>query len=260
LQLNLPILVGGGLFIGLGAFLLLVMPEHGFTPTSVENRTSWQTMTQTLHQGIRVVRGRPVLITILAIGAIYGMFTEGFDRLWTAHILQNFTLPALGHFQPVVWFGFINGVAILLSVIATEITRRRLNTNDHRSVAQALLAINGLLVLGVVAFGLAGNFALALTALWMISPLREMNAPLQAAWINQGLDPKVRATVISMRSQADAIGQIAGGPVVGAVGTILSLGTALVMAGLSLLPALPLYARTIRKKEKVILTELPEIP
>jgi DHA3 family tetracycline resistance protein-like MFS transporter len=188
------------------------------------------------------------------------MFTEGFDRLWTAHILQNFTLPALGHFQPVVWFGFINGVAILLSVIATEITRRRLNTNDHHSVAQALLAINGLLVLGVVAFGLAGNFALALTALWMISPLREMNAPLQAAWINQGLDPKVRATVISMRSQADAIGQIAGGPVVGAVGTILSLGTALVMAGLSLLPALPLYARTIRKKEKVILTELPEIP
>jgi hypothetical protein len=32
------------------------------------------------------------------------------------------------------------------------------------------------------------------------------------------------------------------------------------MAGLSLLPALPLYARTIRKKEKVILMELPEIP
>ena len=258
LQINLPILVGGGLFLGLGCFLLLAMPEHGFSPTPTEDRTSWQTMAQTMRDGAQVVRGRPVLITILIIGGIYGMFTEGFDRLWTAHVLENFTLPTFGHFEPVVWFGFIDGVAVLLSIIVTEIIGRRLHTNDHRSVAQALLAINGLLMIGVVAFGLAGNFMLALAALWVISPLREMNAPLQAAWINQGLDSKVRATVISMRSQADAFGQIAGGPVVGAFGTVFSLRTALVMAGLALLPALPLYTWTMRHGGETLLAELQE--
>lgn len=259
LQINLPILVGGSLFLVLGCFLLLVMPEHGFTPTPVEDRTTWQTMVRTLGDGIQVVRGRPVLLTILAIGGSYGMFSEGFDRLWTAHLLHNFTLPALGQFKPVVWFGLIDGVAILLSVLATEITRRRLDTNSHQSIAQTLLAINVLLMAGVATFGLAGNLTLALAVLWIVSPLREMNTPLHAAWVNQGLDSKVRATVLSMRSQADAFGQITGGPIVGAIGTIFSLRTALAMAGLALFPALFLYTQTIRQGGEIIQPEVQEI-
>jgi DHA3 family tetracycline resistance protein-like MFS transporter len=258
-QLNLPILAGGALFIGLGVFLWLTMPEHGFSPLLGEDRPSFQSMAKTLRDSIQVVRGRPLLLTILGIGVIYGMFTEGFDRLSTAHVLKNFTLPTLGHFQPIVWFGLIDSVAILLSIGVTEITRRRLDTNSHRAVAQALVVINTLLLAGVVTFGLAGNFALALVCLWVISPLRQMNAPLQAAWINQGLDSKVRATVMSIRSQADAFGQIAGGPIVGAIGTIFSLRSALVLAGLALFPALPLYIRTIGQREEVILPELQEI-
>jgi DHA3 family tetracycline resistance protein-like MFS transporter len=258
-QLNLPILVGGALFIALGLFLLMVMPEHGFAPTPAENHTSWQAMAQTMREGIQVVRRRPVLLTILTIGVIYGMFSEGLDRLWTAHLLNNFTLPTIGQFEPVVWFGNIDGVAILLSIGITEITRRRLDTNSHRSIAQTLFAINALLLTGVIAFGLANNFTLALACLWIISPLREMNAPLQAAWINRGLDSKIRATVLSLRSQADAFGQIAGGPVIGAIGTVFSLRIALVGAGLALLPALPLYTRTIRQRGQAPLEELPEI-
>lgn len=249
IQVNLPIIVGGSLFIGLGVFLLLAMPEHGFTPTSPEGRTSWQTMAQTLRSGVQMVRQRPALITILGIVSIYGMFSEGFDRLWTAHILHNFTLPTLGQFKPVVWFGIITGVAKLLTVAATEIATRRLDTNSHLVVARALLSINTLLIAGVITFGLAGHFPLALVTFWAISPLRNMNSPLQTAWVNQRLDPRVRATVISMSSQADALGQIMGGPILGAIATALSLRTAMVVTGIVLSPALLLYARTIRRNE-----------
>jgi DHA3 family tetracycline resistance protein-like MFS transporter len=69
-----------------------------------------------------------------------------------------------------------------------------------------------------------------------------MNAPLATAWANQSLEPSVRATVFSMQSQADALGQIIGGPILGALATAFTLRAGLVGAGLILLPALFLLA------------------
>ncbi len=250
IQVNLPIVVGGGLMVALGVFLALVMPERGFAPTPSEGRTSWGAMAHTLRNGMQLVRRRPAFITILSIGGIYGMFSEGFDRLWTPHVLENFTLPSLGKFQPVVWFGIINAVSMLLTLVVTELARQRLDTNSHLSVARALFAINTVLIAGIVAFGVAGHFALALATLWIISPLRRMNAPIYTAWVNQRLDPKVRATVISMSSQADALGQIIGGPIVGVIGKAVSVRAAIVVSGIVLSPALLLYARTMRREKK----------
>jgi hypothetical protein len=51
-----------------------------------------------------------------------------------------------------------------------------------------------------------------------------------------------------MVSQADALGQVAGGPVVGFVG-LRSLRAALVFAGLILTPALILYSRGVKLEE-----------
>ena len=39
-RLNLPILLGGGLYLLLGVFLIVFMPEQGFKPTPRENRAS----------------------------------------------------------------------------------------------------------------------------------------------------------------------------------------------------------------------------
>jgi MFS transporter, DHA3 family, tetracycline resistance protein len=95
----------------------------------------------------------------------------------------------------------------------------------------------------VIAFGLAGGFWWAALAAWSLGVFRQLLEPLYNAWLNQGIDPRYRATVLSMRGQVDAFGQIAGGPLIGLVGTVFSLRHALVAAGLILLPALPLFAR-----------------
>ncbi len=70
--------------------------------------------------------------------------------------------------------------------------------------------------------------------------------PLYLTWVNRGLDPNVRATVISISNQANSLGELAGGPVVGAVGTLASIRAALATAALVLSPALFLYGRAIR--------------
>ena len=42
LQLNLPTIVGGALFIGLAIFAAFTMPEVGFQPIPQQERTSWK--------------------------------------------------------------------------------------------------------------------------------------------------------------------------------------------------------------------------
>jgi DHA3 family tetracycline resistance protein-like MFS transporter len=77
LRINLPILLGGAGMVLLGIFLTLYMPETGFTPAPKEERGSWGQMLHTFLEGLRMVRRRPALGTILGIGLIYGLYSEG---------------------------------------------------------------------------------------------------------------------------------------------------------------------------------------
>ncbi len=246
-RLNLPILLGGGLYLLLGVFLIVFMPEQGFKPTPRENRTSWQAMADTTRDGVRLIRRRPILLTFLGITLLYGAFSEGFDRLQVAHLVDNFRFPALGSFEPVVWFGIISAGSTLLSIGATELVRRRLDMNRHRTVAWVLLVFTALLSASVVLFALAGSFYLALAALWSATAFRTIRVPLFRAWQTQSIDPAVRATVLSIDGQTDALGQIAGGPALGALANYGSLRAALTVAGIILAPALLLFVRAGRQ-------------
>ena len=249
IQINLPIVLGGAFYIVLGASLVFLMPEHNFHPGSREERSSWQSMRETLLKGGRLVRRSSLLITILVIAGVSGMASEGFDRLSAAHFLANFQFPGLDHFKPVVWFGIISIGGRLLSIGATEIVRRRLDTTKHLAIARVLFGMNVLLIASVVTFGLAGNFAVALAAFWSATVLRTMDTPIYTAWLAQSIDPKVRATVLSMGGQADALGQIAGGPAIGVIGNVVSIRAAIVAAGAVLSPVLVLFVRTMRHSE-----------
>jgi DHA3 family tetracycline resistance protein-like MFS transporter len=247
IALNVALLVGGAGMLLLALGLVVVMPERHFTRTASADRSTFHAMRDTATEGLRTVRGTPVLVTIIAIAAIFGAASEGVDRLYSAHLLENFTFPQVGDFEPVVWFGVISVVSMLLSLTVTEVVRRRVNTDSHIAAAKALLVINVLMVCGVLGFALAGSFYVALLFLWGYQLMRELNHPLTAAWINQSLTPRIRATVISMQGQADAAGQILGGPVLGAVATLFSIRVTLVAVAVLLTPALALYLRTLRR-------------
>lgn len=247
LSIQLPIVLGGLLMILLAVFLIFTMSEEGFAPTSPEERTTWVLMLKTVRDARKLVRRQPVLLVLLSIAFFDGLYSEGFDRLWTPHLLESFQAPWGGTAEPVVWFGLIRAVLLLISVVATEVARRRVDINRARPLARALMLNAGLIVLSLVGFGMVRSFWIALALLWLIGALRSIAAPLQAAWFNLGIDdPQVRATMFSVSGQADAIGQIAGGPAVGAIGNA-SIRAALVTSASLLSPVLPLYALAIRR-------------
>ena len=100
------------------------------------------------------------------------------------------------------------------------------------------LIITGMISVALVGFALSPFLFLSLSLYLAISVLRNVQMPLQTAWVNQKLDSQVRATVHSMFGQVDAIGQVLGGPVVAVFASIGSAVASLVTSGLLLTPAL----------------------
>jgi MFS transporter, DHA3 family, tetracycline resistance protein len=252
LHIRLPIVLGGGLFLVLGIALALTMTENGFAPTPASERESWRTMVRTFRDGLRLVRGRSVLMAFVGLSIFYGLYSEALDRLWAAHLLKNFTLPTMGGLKSVTWFGIIGMAGMLLSMLSTEIVRRRIDTTHPRPLVRVLFALSGGMVIAIFAFGLAGRFGIALAAYLTFGMLRNTSGPLFTAWISPHIESNVRATVFSMTSQVDAISQVAGGPVLGFIGKQFSIRAAILTAGVVLSPVLWLYARLLRREPDVI--------
>jgi DHA3 family tetracycline resistance protein-like MFS transporter len=249
-SIRLPIVLGGILMILLALFLVRAMTEEGFTPTPPEERTTWGQMLKTVQDARQLMRRQPILLLLLGIGLFYGLYSEGFDRLWTPHLLESFRMPWLDAVEPVVWFGLIRAVQLLLGLATTEIARRRVDTNRPLPIARVLMLNAAFIILALAGFGLVRTFWIALALYWLIGALRSIAAPLHTAWLNLSIDdPQVRATLFSVSGQADAIGQIAGGPAVGAIGNS-SIRAALVTSAFLLSPVLPLYSLAMRSMRR----------
>jgi len=252
--LNLPLIVGGVLTIALGFALVLTMHEHNFRPSPREGRSSLQHAATTARSGVRLVRSRPVLLMLLAAALFAGMSEEGFDRLNPKQFLDVVGLPSVGGLDPVVWFGVIGAGGLMLSYLAAGVVARNLDVSRPAVAARLLLALDVLTIAGMLAFALAGSFAFALAGsfafalgtFWFATLVRRVAEPVYLTWINEGLDPGVRATVISMSSQSGALGEASAGPVIGAIGNLSGVRPALTVAALILSPTLLLYGRAMR--------------
>jgi MFS transporter, DHA3 family, tetracycline resistance protein len=245
-QLNLPMLLGGGVLVATAVALAFTMPETGFQPTPREERTTWGQMWHIFREGGRVVRRSPLLMTIFAISLCIGLASEGLDRFWEAHFLTNFTLPSLGALDSVAWFGIMQLVTTFLVLGLTEWLRRR-NTEDDQTAVRILFALKLLMIGGIFAFAWAGNFGMAIAAYWTTFVFRSLTGPIYGAWLTRQVAPQVRATVLSMHGQMDSLGQIASGPFMGVIATVGSLRWALTAVGGLWMAVLPLLYRAGRQ-------------
>ena len=254
-RLNLPIVLGGSLFLLLSVILAVVMPERHFTPIAREGRNPFQQMGHTLRTGVSLIRLRPALLTILGVTVFYALFSIGFDRLWPYYLQHQFTLPTLGRLSPFVWFCIIEAGIVVTNWLGIEIAHRSVETNSHRSVAWALFLIDGLQVICILGFALAGQFYLALAIFWLFTVVAGPRMPLVQSWMNQNLTSGVRATIFSLQGQVRAIVQIAFGPVMGIIAAGFGTRTTLIVSALVILPALPLYVYTLRRKKPIAVSD-----
>lgn len=233
-----PIIAGGIGFVVLAATLAVVMPENGFTRSS--SRTTWAAVAGQFRAGVTLARRRRVVRVLMLVSLIIGLASEAFDRLWTVHLLDS-GLPSW--FDEVLWFSAIGlagtVVSLLVSLVVNRLFSRSL-TAVHPTRLLALLTLAEVVAVGV--FALSGQFWLLLALLWVRSSLHVIAEPVVTAWMNRNLESGVRATVLSFDGQLNAIGQVAGGPALGAVGSAVSVRAALIASSLTLAPAVAVYA------------------
>jgi DHA3 family tetracycline resistance protein-like MFS transporter len=252
-DLRLPIVAAGIGGVLLALFFALAMPETGFAPLPREERGSFAQMAHTGGQGMRLVRARPVLLAILGIAAFGGMWSEGYDRLWQAHFIRDIGLPSIGGLDPVVWFGVFGAGTIVLSIVVAHPLGKRIERAGLATMATALFWLDASLLLSALVFGLAGQFWLALVAYFAVGLGRNVAGPIFQTWLNRSVEESgVRATVLSITNQADAVGQWTGGPAIGLVGNAVSIRAALSVGALCMAPALGLYRRAARHQGEVM--------
>jgi DHA3 family tetracycline resistance protein-like MFS transporter len=96
------------------------------------------------------------------------------------------------------------------------------------------------MILGTFLFAWTGMFYVAVACFCISQTLRNTGRPLLIIWINQNTRPQVRATVISMYWQSNALGNIVGSPIIGWIGTRFSIRNALASGALIYTLVLPL--------------------
>jgi DHA3 family tetracycline resistance protein-like MFS transporter len=241
IDLWVPIVVGGVLQIALGVWLILVMPETGFTRVPPAERETWTALRTTARNGFGAIRRSRALMLLAVAAALAGAASEPFDRLWQAKYLKEVHFPTFGGWSDLTWFGILNVASLLLGIALSTFARRRVKeVTSERTLTRIVASLMALQVVGLVIFGLAGGFLFATIGFFLYSRSRSLQRPFYSSWVIPMIDPDVRATALSAMGQADAIGQVVGGPAIGAIGTAVSLQAALLGGAALQAPAVAL--------------------
>ena len=256
----LPLQLGSAGVMLIGVTLVFIMPETGFHPTPREDRTTWGHMWHTFKQGVDTVPWRPHLMSVVGVGLFYGIYSEGFDRLWVKHLLDTFDLPIIFGGNQVAFFAVLRIVGTILTIIVIRFVEKRVDTSSPIAIGRAMLIVTGLISLSLLGFALSPLLLLSLGLYLFIDVLRSLAGPLQTAWVNKKLDSNVRATVHSMFGQVDAIGQVVGGPIVATIAAVSSAVASLVTSGLLLSPALFFIRRANSQSKNEAIENVELVP
>jgi MFS transporter, DHA3 family, tetracycline resistance protein len=246
-SLKAGVALGGVFTIACGLACIPLMTEHGVRRTPKEQRLSpLREMRTTAAVGARYARAAPVIVLLVGVAVFMGASSEGFDRLKEAHFLRDVGLPGIGHVSPVVWFGIFWLVGMVNGFVGTTLLIRRVERRGQATISSSLLCCAAFELTAMLVFALAWSPWAAVAGLLGVFLARNLADPLYTIWLNEQItDSRVRATVFSISGQGDAVGQAAGGPVLGVIGNVWGIRAALAAGALAIIPALGLYGRAL---------------
>lgn len=249
-NLQMPIVLAGILCLLFGLMLLRIMPETNFLPALEGRQGLLRDFANLFKLNLSFVKGAPVLLALLAITLCGGLASEGFDRLSTAHFLEDTVMPDVGPLNSVTWFGVISLVGSGLGILASQLLINRMEKKGTVRRTSLVMFASAGYILCLVLFATSRSFWFMLLVFLLAGLMRTIKEPVLAAWMNDHVEERMRATVFSTNGQLDSFGQIIGGPIVGLIAQQFSVSWGLGCTALLLLPALflvPVAAKAGKK-------------
>lgn len=228
-------MVAAGLaMIGLGLVVATRWPETGFQRVSTGTR--WPDTTRTLRRGISVARADRVILLVLAGTLLVNGGAEGFGRLFQRRLV-SLGLPAAP--DPIVWFAAIALLAAAFGAITLRYVEARVaGAAVARRVYVTACAVGAA---GLVVFAQAPNTASAVAGSLLVSGVGLPTVRIAGTiLVNRRTSSDVRATVHSLLSQFENLGEIICGLVLSVIAgstssSVTLMGSAVLVVGAGIL-------------------------
>ncbi len=249
-NLTLVYQVAGGGFMLLALSMFFLMPENNFVSAAQDERNTWGALKQTLGAGFSYVRASRFLMLIFAIELCYGLVDPGVTTsggLSEAHLLEDFVWPTFNNWEPVVWLGFISIANGLLNLGVMEWVKRKYDGAPADQVARGMRIFTLGFIVSIVLFAFARSFEFGVLVFILSKQIQRANFTLYDPWLTRQIAPEVRATVLSMWAQTNAIGQVVGGPLIGAIAVATTLPIGYASLAIFLIPVPILLTMTLRE-------------
>lgn len=249
----IPILTSGFLFILLAVYLLFVMPEVHFQKVEgkMDVLSAFRSSYYSFLDGFKMILSQRVLFLLLGIALVWGLASEGYDRLWTEQLLSIYhNKSQIFQLTDVTMVGILELLSMLFSVFIIQYVIKKLE-NSGEDVAKILFSINIINILFLIIFAVSNNLNLMLFSHIMIFTARSMNQPILNSTVNAYISKKIRATALSVYAQVDNIGQIAGGLAVAFISGKFSVSIGILTTVIFLIPALFFILKLVQIQEKV---------
>lgn len=223
------IVVAGLAMEGLGLLVVARWPESRHPRRGVPGR--WATTTSIYLHGVGMARHDRVFALVLAATALVNGGEEGFGRLFERHLL-DLGLPTSP--APVAWFAAIGLLAAGVGAISLWWVEARI---DGRGVARSVyVAASVIAAVGLVVFAHAPTIECAVAAALIVRGVGSPTIRVAATvMVNRRTTSEVRATVHSLLSQAEHLGEIVFGLLlavaVTASSTVTLVGSAVLVTG-----------------------------
>lgn len=214
--------------VGMAALGLVVArwPERSRRHVDGASLVTWKTI---VRDGVRVARVDRVLLAVLASNALLHGSNEGYGRLYERRLV-SVGLPDPP--RPIVWFTALGIATVVLGVASLRLVERRIARPDTARRSYALSC--GVGAVGLVLFAEAPSIGAAVAAAFVVKGLSSIPRVAATIRVNRRTTSNVRATVHSLLSLSENVGEIVFGLALALLAAATSATVALIGAAVLL--------------------------
>jgi len=225
----------------LGIFVAVRFPEDNFTPVQVRR---WAASLRVLKRGVALARrDREILLVLAATMVVNG--ADMISWLFTRRLV-DLGLPG----DPVVSYAVVGILASSAGFIALRLVETRIEEAGaaRRAYAVGCLAgASGLVMLALAPDVIIGGIGLLLASGVAFSITRAVSV----IWVNQRTTSDIRATIHSLLSQAETVGEVVGGLALVVTAQAAGMSAAFVSSG-ALIACVGALMATLRVKAGMV--------
>ena len=255
--LSMPLAIAGVVYILLILAVISLVKED--RPSSRGNswREGFQGVPSMIKTAVTLTRRNNILLMLLGVASASGFVLASLESFWQPHFANLFGESGGDRF----WFGVIMGGNFLFGMLGNMLITpiNKAMGKRYGLVAAIFHGLRGVILIGLA---LVGNVPLAIAFFWLVYLNMGAVNSLHSTLLNEQIPSEQRSSMLSIESLASYIGGAIGGIFLGYIAEQISISTAWVIAGGTLVLSLFLYLRieVLQQQERKLEPDGKEIP